>query len=101
MGRPYGTVKRGTRKLKAPSGGDAAFKVRLRGKDGAPLSMQEIRDGLYETVRRLQKLDGVPRAKWVTIYLTMIDGDGTEVLPDASGTWDIFPYKSAADENGA
>ena len=78
-----------------------AFKVRLRGKDGAPLSMQEIRDGLYETARRLQKLEGAPRAKWVTLYVTMIDEDGKEVLPDPSGAWDIFPYKCAADELGA
>ncbi|MBU1210919.1 MAG: hypothetical protein KJ587_06565 [Alphaproteobacteria bacterium] len=75
--------------------------MRLRGKDGAALSMQEIRDGLYETARRLQKLEGVPRAKWVTLYVTMIDEDGKEVLPDPSGAWDIFPYKCAADELGA
>ncbi len=76
----------------------AAFKIKLRGKDNAPLSIREIRDGLYEAARRLDAYDGTHRAKWVTLYLTMIDEDGNEVLPSRSGEWIIHPYKSAADE---
>ena len=38
--------------------------------------------------------------KWVTLYLTMIDEDGNEVLPDPKGEWVLYPYKSAADEHG-
>jgi hypothetical protein len=35
----------------------AAFKIKLRGKDNAPLSMREIRDGLYEAgVARFQPI---------------------------------------------
>lgn len=79
----------------------AAFKIRLRGKDDAPLSMQEIRDGLYEAARRLHRYEGTHRAKWVTLYLTMIDEDGNEVLPNRNGQWTIYPYKCAADEFGA
>jgi len=60
--------------------------------------MQEIRDGLFETARRLAPLEGTHRAKWATLYLTMVDEDGKEVLPDSSGEWEIFPYKCAADE---
>lgn len=79
----------------------AAFRIKLRGKDNAPLSIRELRDGLYEAMRRLGAYDGTHRAKWVTLYLTMIDGDGSEVMPDRSGEWIIHPYKCAADESGA
>lgn len=90
--------KKGNRKPKSPKGESAAFKIRLRGKDGAPLSMQEIRDGLFEAARKLAPLEATHRAKWATLYLTMVDEDGKEVLPDPSGEWEIFPYKCAADE---
>lgn len=99
MGRPYGVVKKkGGRIPKPPKGESAAFKIRLRGKDGAPLSMQEIRDGLFEAARKLAPLESTHRAKWATLYLTMVDEDGKEVLPDPSGEWEIFPYRCAADE---
>lgn len=78
-----------------------AFRIKLRGKDGAPLSMTELREGLYEATRRLSAYDGICRAKWVTLYLTMIDEVGNEVLPDRAGEWTLYPYKSAADEHGA
>jgi hypothetical protein len=44
----------------------AAFKIKLRGKDNAPLSIREIRDGLYEAgVARFQPsaTSGAYRAK--------------------------------------
>ena len=77
-----------------------AFKIKLRGKDNAPLSMPDVQQGLLEVIRRLRAHDML-RAKWVTLYMTMIDEDGKEVLPDPSGEWEIYPYKSAADEHGA
>lgn len=95
------TSKGGKTRKSASAGDSAAFKIKLRGKDNAPLSMREIREGLYEAARRLDAYDGTHRAKWVTLYLTMIDEDGKEVLPDRSGEWTIRPYKSAADEFGA
>ncbi|MCB1380916.1 MAG: hypothetical protein KDK89_21490 [Alphaproteobacteria bacterium] len=79
---------------------NAAFRIKLRGQDGAPLSMAELRDGLYEATRRLRSFEGTYRAKWVTLYLTMVDEDGNEVLPDRKGEWTLYPYKSAADEHG-
>jgi hypothetical protein len=92
-------TKRRTKKKSQPD--TTAFKIRLRSKDGAPLSMQEMRDGLYEAARRLQQYEGTHRAIWVTVYLTMIDEDGNEVLPNRYGQWTIYPYKCAADEFGA
>lgn len=77
--------------------GNEPFKIKLRGKDNAPLSTHEIQQGLLETVRRLRAHDGM-RAKWLTIYATLIDEDGKEIVPDPSGEWEIYPYKCAADD---
>lgn len=101
MARPYGKTKRiRSKSPKAPKGGSEAFKIKLRGKDNAPLSMQELRDGLFEAARKLAAFEGTHRAKWATLYLTMVDEDGKEVVLDPKGEWEIFPYKSAADEYG-
>lgn len=62
--------------------------------------MQEVQQGLLESIRKLRDHQGL-RAKWVTIYLTFIDEDGKEALPDPKGEWELFPYKSAAEEFGA
>jgi hypothetical protein len=99
MGRPYGKVKRKSAKKPRKAAGDsAALKIRIRGKDGAALTMQEIRDGLFEAARRLQPFEGTHRAAWATLYLTMIDEDGRDALPDGRDEWIVHPYKSAADE---
>lgn len=97
IGRKKQTKKRGGKTGKTES---PAFKIKLRGKDNVPLSMQELRQGLYDAARRLERYEGNYRAKWVTIYLTMVDENGQEVRIDKSGEWTIFPYKSAADEHG-
>lgn len=101
MSKPYGKIAR-TRKPATPrKEGSGAFKVRIRSESGETLSMQEIRDGLYETARRLKSHKECHRAKWITLYLTVLDMSGKEILPDPSGSWEICPYKSAADEHGA
>jgi hypothetical protein len=100
MARPYGKLPRRTRsssRTKKPDG--EAFKIKLRGKDNAPLSMREMQQGLYEIARRLKE-HGQYRAKWATLYLTVIDEDGKEVVLDPAGEWEIYPYKCAADEFG-
>ncbi|PPC99459.1 MAG: hypothetical protein CTY31_10675 [Hyphomicrobium sp.] len=86
------------RRRKKDGGG---FKVKLRGKDNAPLSMPEMRDGLYEIARRLQPFQDGYRVKRATLYLTVVDADGNEVLLTPEGEWTIYPYKCAADEFGA
>lgn len=87
-------------KRKSKHGG-SGFKVKLRGRDGAPMSMPEMRDGLYEIARRLQPFQDGYRVKRATLYLTVVDGDGNEVLLTRDGEWTIYPYKCAADEFGA
>ena len=77
-----------------------AFKIKLRGKDNAPLSMQDLRQGLYDIARKLAPYAGY-RTKWVTVYLTLVDENGQEVQINKKGEWTLFPYKSAADEKEA
>lgn len=86
---------------KTGSKNDTAFKIKLRGKDNAPLSMRELREGMMEAARRLEPYASGYRAKWVTVYLTVVDENGQPVRIDPRGEWTIFPYKSAADEHGA
>ncbi len=99
MARPYGKIKRKTKRSSTKKPDGEAFKIKLRGKDNAPLTMTEIHQGLYDIARKLKPFEHY-RAKWVTLYLTMIDEDGNEVLPDPKGEWILYPYKSAADEHG-
>lgn len=65
------------------------------------MSMPEMRDGLYEIARRLQPFQKGYRIKRATLYLTVVDSDGSEVLLTREGGWTIYPYKCAADEFGA
>jgi hypothetical protein len=101
MSKPYGKRPRKSANKRTPRKPEsAAFKIRLRGKEGAPLSLQEVRDGIYEAARKLAPYERDYRFKWATLYLTVIDADGKEVLLDPSGEWTINAYKSAADEHG-
>jgi hypothetical protein len=101
MARPYGKIKRTTKRAPRTKKPDSeAFKIKLRGKDNAPLSMADVQEGLYESIRKLRPHENL-RAKWVTVYMTLIDEDGKQVHPDPSGEWEIYPYKCAADEHGA
>lgn len=61
--------------------------------------MAEVRQGLLEAARELKAYDAY-RAKWATIYLTLIDEDGNEIVPVTGGEITLHPYKSAADEFG-
>jgi hypothetical protein len=98
MARPYGKFKRRLKKTQnaSPASGDA-FKVKFLGKDNTPLSMADAQQGMLELIRKLRGLDTL-RIKRATLYVTFIDGDGKEVMPDAKGEWEIRPYKSAAEE---
>src|SRR6266581_2220954 len=82
----------GPRKPK-PSG----LKISIRGKDDAPLSMQDLRQGLYELAHRLEPYAHEYRAKRATLYLTIVDGNGVEVRINKTGEMTIYPYQSAAD----
>jgi hypothetical protein len=72
------------------------LKVRIRGRDDAPLSMPDMRQGLFELARRLGECRGY-RVKAAAIYLTVVDEHGDEVQIGKSAEWSIFPYECAAD----
>ncbi len=100
MSKPYGKIGRTSKPATVKKDGGSAFKIRIRTEHGDALSMQEIRDGLFEAARRLQSHKDCNRAKWVTLYLTVLDRGGKEVWPDPSGAWEVCPYRTAADEQG-
>lgn len=89
------------RKQRTPkkSDGNTSSKIKLRGQDDGPMSMTEIRQGLYDIVRHLEKHPNC-RAKWATFYLTLVDEDGKEVYVNGNGELILHPYKSLADELG-
>ena len=76
------------------------LRVRIRGKDDAPLSMTDMRQGLFELARRLDEHSAY-RIKAASLYLTVIDAHGDEVTVSRSGEWSIFPYDCAADRMDA
>jgi hypothetical protein len=77
-----------------PSG---SLKVSIRGKDDAPLSMQDLRQGLYELAQKLESYAQQYRAKRAALYLTIVDENGAEVRLSKTGELTIYPYPSAAD----
>lgn len=102
MGRTYGKIRKKTVRTsnQPPSGGAEPLKIKLRGKDNAPLSMKELQQGLYEAARQLNEHAAQHRAKWSTLYVSLVDEDGNEVQFNAKNELVIYPYKCAADEYG-
>lgn len=88
------------RKSSASRDDNSALKIRLRGKDNVPLTMQDLREGLLEAARKLKEYEPGYRAKFATIYLTMIDENGEPVRINDANELTIYPYKAAADEHG-
>lgn len=80
--------------------GTASFKINLRGRDSAPLSMAELRDGLLEAARELLKYERDCRAKSATLYVQLIDGNGQPVRVGPKNEMTLYPYRAAADEHG-
>jgi hypothetical protein len=74
-----------------------SLKVRIRGRDGSPLRMNDFKQGLFELARRLESYAEY-RIKSANLYLTIVDERGDEVSPARTGQWSIFPYECAADQ---
>jgi hypothetical protein len=88
-----------TRKSRKTGGDGGGSKIKLRGEHGGLLSPAELRQGLYDIVRHLEAY-GHCKAKWTTLYLTLVDEDGHEVRINGTGELELFPYRSVADERG-
>ncbi|RVI30877.1 hypothetical protein [Sinorhizobium meliloti] len=93
-------TKRGGRKASAPKDDNTALKIKLRGQDNVPLTMPELREALLEAARQLKEYEPGYRAKFATIYLTMVDANGEPVRINHANELTIYPYKTAAEENG-
>lgn len=101
MKKSYGNKpKKEASKSSPTKTNSTSLKIRLRGRDGAPLSMPELQQALYEIARRLKPYDEY-RVKWATLYLTTVNEYGEQVLIHPQREWTIYPYNSAADEHGA
>ncbi|MBY5891494.1 hypothetical protein ELH65_31815 (plasmid) [Rhizobium ruizarguesonis] len=70
----------------------------MRGKDNAPMAMSDLRQGLFELMRRLQPYHAY-RIKAATVYLAVVDERGDEVTLTKTGEWSIYPYECAADSS--
>lgn len=62
--------------------------------------MAELREGLIDAARKMQEYEAGYRAKFATIYLTVVDRDGQPVRINDRNELTIYPYRSAADEHG-
>ena len=91
---------RDSRRSRPPKKSGTALKIRLCGKDDAPLTMRELREGLLEAAKLLKSYEAAHRAKSVTLYLTIIDDNGRPARINDTNELVIYPYKTAADEYG-
>lgn len=99
MGKPYGKLKRETVRRPKRAAKDGTFlRIRFVKKDRASLTMQDLRDGLYEAARRLGKHEDTLRIKWAGVTVQLVDARGRPVLPDGEAEWEIDVYECAADK---
>lgn len=81
----------------APSSANpGSLKIRLSGRDDAPLSIEELKDTLYEAVRLLLPYTKTHRIKRAALYLTTIDQHGTASPLMLEQTLTLRPYDCAA-----
>jgi len=87
---------------KPPPSGDTqgTLKIRIKGRDNAPLNIGQLREGLLEAARQLTQYENGYRAKSAAIYLTLVDEVGDPVRINPGNELTIYPYKTAAEEFG-
>jgi hypothetical protein len=66
----------------------------VRGRNDAPLSIRDLRQGLYELAHRLEPYAHEYRAKRATLYLTIVDGNGAEVQDQQDRRTDDLPTRA-------
>lgn len=93
---------RGKSSGRKPPPGDqiSSLKIKLKGRDNAPLSIAELQEGFLEAARQLGQYQTGYRAKSAAIYLTLVDDDGEPVRINEANELTIYPYKTAAEEFG-
>lgn len=78
----------------------AALRIKLKGRDNAPLTMSEWRETLLQAARELLQYETGYRIKSADIYIRMIDENGTQVRINEKNELTLYSYKAAADEHG-
>lgn len=93
--------KKGGRGKPPPSGDNqSTLKIRIKGRDNAPLTIGELREGLLEAARHLAEYESGYRVKSAGIYLTLVDEVGDPVRVNDANELTLYPYKTAAEEFG-
>ncbi|WP_246729819.1 hypothetical protein [Rhizobium ruizarguesonis] len=64
------------------------------------MTIPELREVLLEAARELKQYETDYRAKFATIYLTLVNENGEPVRINQSNELTIFSYRSAADDLG-
>lgn len=72
----------------------------MKGRDNAPLTMPELRETVLEALLALKEYEPGYRAKSATLYLPMVDENGTQVRINDANELTFYPYRAAADEHG-
>jgi hypothetical protein len=93
-------TKRGNGKRLPPGPDRATLKIRIKGRDNAPLTIGELREGLLEAARHLAEYEVGYRVKSAGIYLTLVDEVGDPVRVNDANELTLYPYKTAAEEFG-
>jgi hypothetical protein len=78
----------------------AALRIKLKGRDNAPMTMSEWRETVLQAVRELLKYETGYRIKSADIYIRVIDENGTQVRINEKNELTLYSYKAAADEHG-
>lgn len=78
----------------------STLKVKIRGKDNTPVTIQELAEGLLDLIRLLKKYEAGYRVRYPALYLTMIDEDGQPVRINDANELTLYPYRTAAEEHG-
>jgi hypothetical protein len=87
-------------KDRTASGDNSSLKIMLKGRDNAPLSMRELRETALDALLKLAEYETGYRAKSATLYVTMVDENGTVVRINRANELTIYAYKAAAEEHG-
>lgn len=71
--------------------------IRMAGRDDAPLSVDELKETLYATIRLLEPFSSSHRIKRAALYLTSVDEHGALSSIGFEENITLRPYDCAAD----
>jgi len=69
----------------------------MSGRDDVPLTVNELKDTLYATIRMLEPFSSTHRFKRAALYLTLVDENGRPSSISFENEITLRPYDCAAD----